>query len=213
MRPTLTALALLLMVVACGPIGGPGTPAVTASTVAVQSSDLPNGLTKCDLSGDINSYLTKIQTKDPSTYATIKSQWEAAKKDGATAAQVEFYTDSTAHCASLESSGSQIGTATYKLVVNFVFQFKDEASAVKGYTSDSIFGFSASSLRASQVPVKEGAATGLGPNSIVLTIAVSSQTFYVVVWQKKQFMVILGILNIDSATDKKVALAEDGRIH
>jgi hypothetical protein len=212
-RKALTAIVPLLMAVACGPIGGPGTPAVTASSVAVQPSDLPSGLHKCDLSGDITSYLTKIQTKDPSTYATIKSQWEAAQKDGATAAEVEFYTDSTAHCTSLESSGSQIGTATYKLVVNFVFQFKDEASAVKGYTTDSIFGFSAASLKASQVPVTEGTATGLGPNSIVLTIAVSSQTFYVAVWQKKQFMVILGILNIDTATDKKVALAEDARIH
>jgi hypothetical protein len=201
------------MAVACGPIGGPGTPAVTASSVAVQPSDLPSGLHKCDMSGDINSYLAKIQTKDPSTYAMVKTQWEAAQKDGATAAAVEFYTDSDAHCTSLESSGSQIGTATYKLVVNFVFQFKDEASAVKGYTTDSIFGFSASSLKALQMPVVEGAATGLGPNSIVLLIAVSSQTFYVAVWQKKQFMVILGILNIDTATDKKIALAEDARVH
>jgi hypothetical protein len=213
MRKALAAIVLLLMAAACGPIGGPGTPAVTASSVAVQSSDLPSGLHKCELSGGINSYLAKIQTKDPSTYATIKSQWEAAQKDGATAAEVEFYTDSTAHCTSLESSGSQIGTATYKLVVNFVFQFKDEASAVKGYTTDSIFGFSAPSLKAAQVPVTEGTATGLGPNSIVLKIAVSTQSFYVAVWQKKQFMVILGILNIDTATDKKVALAEDARIH
>jgi hypothetical protein len=167
---------------------------------------------RCDLSGDINTYLKKIQTKDPSTYSTIKSQWEAAQKDGATAADVEFYTDSTAHCASLESSGSQVGTATYKLAVNFVFQFKDQASAEKGYKSDSIFGFSATSLKSSQVPVTEGTATGLGPNSIVLTIAISNQTFYVAVWQNKQFMVILGVLNIDAATDKNVALAENKRI-
>jgi hypothetical protein len=52
----------------------------------------------------------------------------------------------------------------------------------------------------------------LGPNSIVLTIAITSQTFYVAVWQNKQFMVILGVLNIDAATDKNVAVAENKRI-
>jgi hypothetical protein len=32
------------------------------------------------------------------------------------------------------------------------------------------------------------------------------------VWQNKAFMVILAILNIDSATSKKVTLAENSRI-
>ena len=212
MRRVLVASVLLLMVGACGPVGGVGTSGPTAASVAVHTGDLPSGMQRCDLSGDINNYLKKIQTKDPSTYSTIKAQWEAAQKDGAAVADVEFYTDSTAHCASLESSGSQVGTATYKLAVNFVFQFKDQASAEKGYKSDSIFGFSASSLKSSQVPVVEGTATGLGANSIVLTIAITGQTFYVAVWQNKKFMVILGILNIDAATDKNVALAENKRI-
>jgi hypothetical protein len=213
MHRALAAVALLLIAGACGPIGSSGPPAPTASSVAVKSGDLPNGMQRCDLSGDIDSYLKKIQTKDPSTYKTTKDGWDAAQKDGATAAEVEFYTDSAAHCASVESNGSQVGTATYKLVVNFVFQFKDQASAEKGYKSDSILGFSAASLKSSQVPVVEGTATGLGVNSIVLTVAIGSQSFYVAVWQNKQFMIILAILNIDTATDKKVALAENGRIH
>lgn len=213
MPRVLIAAFALLVVGACGPFGSIGTPAATASSVAVQSSDLPSGMQRCDLSGNINDYLKKIQTKDPATYAQIKEQWATAQKDGATEADVEYYTDSAAHCKALESSGSQIGTATYKLVLNFAFKFKDQSSAEKGYSTDSIFGFSAASLKSSQVPVVEGTATGLGPNSIVLTIAISSQTFYVAVWQNKEFMIILGILNIDSAAEKKVALAENGRIH
>jgi hypothetical protein len=205
MRVPLTAIALLLVVGACGPIGGgSGTPAATASNVAVKLSDLPSG---------INSYLKKIQTSDPTTYASTKSHWESAQKGGATAADVEFYTDSTAHCANLSTNGTQIGSATYKLVVDFVFQFKDEATAVAGYNSDSIFGFSVATLKSSQLPVTEGAATGLGKNSIVLTLEIPPQTVYLSVWQNKQFMSILGIFNIDAATDKKVALAENGRIH
>ena len=213
MRASLTAVALLLAFGACGPVGGPGTPAPSASSVAVKVGDLPSGMHRCDLSGDINSYLKKIQTTDPTTYASTKSHWDSAQKGGATAADVEFYTDSTAHCSGLQSNGSQIGSATYKLMVNFVFQFKDEASAATGYSSESIFGFSVNQLKQSQVPVTEGTATGLGKNSIVLTLEIAPQSFYVGVWQDKQFMSILGIFNIDAATDKKIALAENGRIH
>ncbi len=75
MPRVLIAVFLLLVVGACGPFGSIGTPAATASTVAVQSSDLPNGMHRCDLSGNINDYLKKIQTKDPATYTTIKELW------------------------------------------------------------------------------------------------------------------------------------------
>ncbi len=214
MRASLTAIAVLLVAGACGPIGGgSGTPAATASNVAVKLSDLPSGMHRCDLSGDINSYLKKIQTSDPTTYSSTKTQWDAAKTGGATAAEAEFYTDSAANCKGLESNGAQIASATYKLAVNFVFQFKDEASAAAGYTSNSTFGFSVSKLKSSQLPVTEGAATGLGKNSIVLTFDIPPQSVYLSVWQTKQFLSILAFFNIDAATDKKIALAENGRIH
>jgi hypothetical protein len=214
MRVSLTAVALLLVIAACGPVGGgSGTSAPTASSVVLKLSDLPSGMYRCDISGDINSYLKKIQTSDPTTYASTKAHWDAAQKGGATAADVELYTDSSASCANLAKNGSQIGSAKYKLAVNFVFQFKDEATAVSGYSSDSIFGFSVSSLKSTQLPVTEGTATGLGKNSIVLSVPLADQFIYLVVWQNKQFMSILGIFNIDAATDKKIAQAVNGRIH
>ena len=52
-------------------------------------------------------------------------EWDAAKAQGATAAYAAFFSDSTAHRTSLESNSSDISSATsYKLVVNFVIQFK-----------------------------------------------------------------------------------------
>jgi len=200
------------MAAACGS-GSPISPSgPTAASVAVQPADLPTDMKKCDLSGDIDSFLNKSKTKDPNTYNSTKTEWDSAKQKGATAAYTAFYTDSTAHCASIESNSSDISSATYKLVVNFVIQFKDEASASKGYTSESIFGFSASSLKSGGAPVVEGTATGLTKNSIVLSISVANQSFYVAVWQNKTYMVILAILNIDAATCKKVAQAENARI-
>ncbi len=213
MRGPLAAAVALLMVIACGssPITAAQGPSV--ASVAVQAGDLPSGMHRCDLSGDITSFLNKIKTTSPSTYTTTKAEWDAAKKNGATAAEVVFFADSTANCKAVESDTSGVSSATYKLVVNFVFQFKDEASAAKGYTTESIFGFSQSTLKTGGAPVTEGTKTGLGANSITLAISISNQSFYIAVWQNKAFMVILAILNIDAAAGQKVAVAENGRIH
>jgi hypothetical protein len=205
-------LGALLMAVACGvgstsPSQGP-----TASSVAVQPGDLPTGMVKCDLSGDIDSFLAKEKTQDPATYKSTSDEWTSAKSNGATAAYTAFYADNANHCTAIKSNGAGIGTASYKLVVNFVIQFKDEASAAKGYTSESIFGFSTSQLKSGGVPVVEGTQTGLTANSLVLSASLSNQSFYVAVWQNKTFMVILAVLNVDSTASKKVATAENSRI-
>jgi hypothetical protein len=210
MTRSVTALLAVLTLAACG--SSPSNVA-TASSVAVQPGDLASGMHRCDVSGAIDTYLSNIQTKDPTTYAKTKAQWDAAKSHGATSAQVVFYTDSAANCANVAAKSSGISAATYKLVVNFAIQFKDEASAVTGYTNGSIFGIDRSTLKADNAPVKEGTATGLGANSIVLSTTIANQNFYIAVWQNKAFMVILGFINQDAATGQKVADAENKRIH
>jgi hypothetical protein len=212
MTRSLTALVALLMVAACG-ASPTSIPAPTASSVSVQPSDLPSGMHRCDLSGDINTYLNNLKTADPSTYASTSSQWAAAQKNGATTAQIVFYTDSVANCASVASKVSNINAAAYKVVVNFVVQFKDEASAATGYTNGKIFGIDQSTLKTGGAPVVEGTQTGLGANSIVLSATIANQAFYIAVWQNKAFMAILGIINVDTATGQKVAAAENKRIH
>jgi hypothetical protein len=127
---------------------------------------------------------------------------------------VVFYSDKTADCANIQnSSNGDLASATYPLVINFVIQFKDQTTAAKGYTTESIFGFSESTISSTGgTGVVKGAATGLTANSITLTIAIGNQSFYVAVWQNKTFMVILGVLNIDLAQSKKIATNENGRI-
>jgi hypothetical protein len=209
---SIAVTCLVLVAVACG--GGPATTTngPTASSVSVQPKDLPAGMVKCDLTGDIDSFINKEKNADPATYKSTSDEWASAKKNGATAAATAFYTDSATHCKSVGSSSSDVTTATFKLAVNFVVQFKDEASAAKGYTSESIFGFSASSLKSGGAPVVEGTKTGLTANSISLNASISSQSFYVAVWQNKAFMVILAVLNVDPAASKKVATSENARI-
>jgi len=167
---------------------------------------------RCSISGDIDTYIESLKTKDPPTYTSTKTEWTDAQSKGATAAQVVFYTDSEANCANVASTVANLSGAAYPLVVNFSVQFKDEASAASGYTNGQIFGIDRAMLKANGAPVVEGTKTGLGPNSIVLSTTILSQAFYIAVWQNKAFMVILGIINLDSATGQKVADAENKRI-
>jgi hypothetical protein len=206
------AVAVVALVSACAS----STAAVTGpGDVAVQSKDVPTKVSRCDGSGDIDSFLNTIKTKDPTSYDQTKTEWDDAKSHGATSAQVVFFADTKDHCATVQNSkNSDISTATYPLVINFVVQFKDEATAQDGYTNQSIFGFSQSSLSSGGgAGVVKGKDTGLTPNSISLTVAIGSQSFYFAVWQNKAFMVILGLLNLGLDDSKKLASTVNGRIH
>ena len=203
------ALAALVVVTACTQSSAAAT---GVADVAVQSGDLPKGVQKCSVSGDIDSFLNAVKSKDPNTYKSTKSEWDNAKSHGATAAEVVFYTDSKAHCDSITNSGNgDLASATYPIVINFVIKFKDQTSAEQGYTTESIFGFSESTISAA-AGVTKGTDTGLGNNSITLLIAIANQSFFVAVWQNKTFMVILAVINIDSAQAKKIASNENSRI-
>jgi len=202
---------VVVLIVACGP---GGSTALGPADVAVKSSDLPKGLVKCDGSGDMDVFLNAVKSKDPSTYTSTSKEWNDAKTHGATKAEVAFFADTQDHCSSIQNSGnSDLSLVTYPVVINFVIQFKDEDSAAKGYTTESIFGFSESTISGSGgAGVTKSTDTGLGKNSIALTIALGNQSFYVAVWQNKAFMIILGVLNIDLAQSKKIATNENARI-
>jgi len=210
MTRALLSLLAVLLVAACSSQPGTAT-APTAASVAVQPGDLPNTMHRCSISGDINTYIESLKTKDPATYTSTKNEWADAQSKGATATQVSFYTDSDANCTNVASTVANLSAAAYPLVVNFSIQFKDEASAANGYTNGQIFGIDSSILKANGAVV-EGTKTGLGANSIVLNTTILSQAFYIAVWQNKAFMVILGIINLDAATGQKVATAENSRI-
>ncbi len=211
-RAALAVVIAAVSAVACG--GSAAAPqGLTAANVAVQQGDLPSGLVKCDLTGDISNFIKQEQSPDPQTAKSTATSWSDLQKNGAKSAYVALYTDSRASCSDLKNSKSNPAAATYPLVVNFVVQFKDEKSAVAGYKSDSsAFGFSASTLRSGGNAVQEGAATGLGPNSITLSRPVGNQAFFAAVWQNRAFMVILVILNIEPAASKKAATDENTRI-
>jgi hypothetical protein len=210
MRGLLAATAVVLMAACAASSGGGGGPA----DVAVQSSDVPKGLQKCGNSGDMDFFLNASKTNDPATYQSTKTQWDDAKSRGAVAAQVVFYADSKDHCTAIEQSQNEVNAAIYPIVMSFVIQFKDEATAGKGYTTESIFSFSEATVcPAGQTGITTGPATGLGKNSCVLMLSIPPQHLFLAVWQNKAYMVVLAVLNIDITQAQKIASTENGRIH
>ena len=208
-KTVLAAVSVGLIAIACG--GSSSTPSgPTVATVSVQKSDLPSGMVKCPISGEIEDFIKAEQSPDPNTSKSISDYWTAAKTNGAKAAYAALYTDSDQRCAAIKDPSTDVGTATYKLVVNFVVEFKDEKTATDAYNNKSIFGFSRSQLRSA--PTIEGTKTGLTANSIVLSQSIANQSFYIAEWHNKTFMVILAVLNIDAESSKKVSTAENSRI-
>src|SRR2546430_3994526 len=137
-RAFIVVLIASLAVSGCGG-SSPLAQGPTPSSVAVQQTDLPSGMVKCDLTGDIDSFLNKEKTADPSTYQSTKTEWDDAKSKGASAAYTAFYTDSADHCAAIKTKGADIGSAPCKLGLHFVVQFKDDTRAAQGYTSGKPF--------------------------------------------------------------------------
>jgi len=196
----------------CGnPSRSPATTAgATALSVSVQPGDLPKDMRKCSVSGDIEAYLNRLKVMDPNGYPSSKSDWDSAQKQGATAGYMGFYTDSSAHCTDMNFNISPLTLAglKYGVVWSFVIQFKDEASASKGYTSESIFGFSPSTAKGGPGAIV-GTMSGLTANSVVLDDP--SDSLYIAYWQSKAFISFLMVVYMDSTTSKKAALAMNGR--
>jgi hypothetical protein len=197
----------------CGnPLSSPAANAsATALSVSVQPGDLPKDMRKCSVSGDIEAYLNRLRAMDPNGYSASRSDWDSAQKQGATAGYMAFYTDSTAHCKDMNFNISPLTLAglTYGVVWSFVIQFKHEASARKGYTNQSIFGFSPSTAKNGPGAIV-GTNSGLTANSVVLDDP--SDSLYLAYWQSQAFISFLMVVYMDSATGKKAALAMNGRI-
>ncbi len=202
----------LLFVAACGGGSAAQPQGPTVSSVSAQPGDVPSGLVKCDLSGDIDTVVAKEATPDPSTSQSFQKYWQEAKTKGAKAGYLAFYTSSSSNCSAIKSSATEIGTASYPFILNFVLQYKDEKTATDAYTNGTVFNFSAATLKQGGAPVIEGTNTGLSPNSVVLSASVGNQTFYIAEWQNKSFVVILAVLNVEVNASKKVATSENGRI-
>ena len=213
MRSRLLVATCVLVLAACG--GGTGAGASgppSAQTVAANDGDW-SGLQKCPESGSWDSYLNAEKTKAPDRYQTDKKSWDDLKAAGANDSYVAVYSAGTSHCG--EFGEANPGGTPGKVAYVYVVRFKDTSSAAASYKATSkdfnLTDADVSQLKAAGATVSQGSATGLGANSIEISIAVAGATFFVGYWQDKSFEVALVTLNQPSSADAAGKI--NGRIH
>lgn len=186
----LVVAASAAVLAACGGGGsGPSLPGTSgppsAQSVATGSSDF-SGLQKCPESGSYDSYLKAEQTADPTQYQTDKTSWDDLKKSGADDSYIVVYGETTSDCGQFAA-----GTPSGKVAYVYVIRFKDSASASASYKVTSkdfhLSDSDVANLKAAGATVASGDATGLGSNSLVLSIDIQGISVYVGFWQNKQF--------------------------
>lgn len=212
MRMRLLLATCMLVLAACGGgnglgLGGPP----SAQTVAANDGDW-SGLQKCPESGSWDSYLNAEKTKSPDQYQTDKKSWDDLKAAGANDSYVAVYSAGTSHCG--EFGVANVSGTPGKVAYVYVIRFKDASSAAASYKVTSkdfnLSDTSISQLKAAGANVTEGTATGLGPNSVEISIAVAGISFFIGYWQNQSFEVALVTLNQTSGSDAATKI--NGRI-
>jgi hypothetical protein len=209
----ITVVACVLLLAACGGSSGSGaaspSPQTSAQTVASNSGDFP-GLTKCPESGSWQSYLSAEQAKDPSQYTSDKTDWDNLKAAGANDSYIAVYADSSSHCGTFGAEPSG------KVVDIYAIRFKDVNGASANFkTNQKDFHLSDTDLQnitSAGGKVSQGAATGLGANSVAVELAIAGASFYIAFWQKNNFEVAMIAYNVPVSDGKSAAQKVNDRI-
>jgi len=205
-------LASVLLLAACGGSSGGGAAQqkTSAETVGSNSSDFAS-LQKCPESGTWDHYLTAEQTKNPSQYSTDKSDLDTLKTAGADDTYVAVYADTSAGCGNFGAD-----TPTGKIADVYAIRFKDASAAAANYKATlKDFHLSDSDLtniKAAGGTVAQGAASGLGDNSVLVSFSIAGSSFYVAFWQKNQFEVALISFNVPESDSKTATTNINGRM-
>lgn len=193
-----------------------GLPAV--QRVGVQTFDLPPGFRLCPYSGDFDAYLRNLKALHTGTDKEASDTWTGLRQAGAVAGYVVFYGGDAAACDNLRKfaderkSDKEKETITKhpRFAYSVVIQFPDEAAASAAFKADLLRQSELNSGPA--LNVVEGDATGLGPNSIVVTNQGSSQQVRRVAWQHKSFAVLFSTTDMALHSSESITTAMNLRI-
>jgi hypothetical protein len=206
--PVVVALVTILAgcQVASPPVAGPiasPTPHTPVAAAALQASDVSSDLHACPASGPIATYLTTIQTSNPTLAQRLSVQWQGLKKSGAQDAAITLFAADPAACTAELAS-----TANVRSAASIVVAFADEGQAERAWQAG-ILGFAPPAPGSSPPGVARGKGTGLGDSSWTYRNAPVSLAS----WRKSVFVAVLVATNLDDAAFKAAAAAVDARLN
>ena len=189
MKRTLAMIATALAVAACqGPQGAALSRPPTPQSVTLQPGDVPE-MQRCSTSGDVNSVLLSEKSAGSPSYDRNATEWEQWKRQGATDAYFAVYGTSRADCVAASDAGT--GAPRGGIMVGLVVLFKNATVAAANYRRDStLMGLGPQDIRFIELAggmTTFGAATGLGPASVIGSGRVAGTNYFVAMWQNKAF--------------------------
>jgi hypothetical protein len=172
--------------------------------VSLMASDLPDGLTLCPASGEIQGYLQHLQADGSPSYEVTATQWTTMKRLGATAGWVQSYAQNPMDCA------ARLGERQGPSAISFTIRFKDSTSALTGF-SGGFLGLKPES--ALQVP---GLVHGL-PTQLTADAWTYDQTdqlppIFVAFWADHQFDLFLVAERLPAGTAQHAAADMNERV-
>ena len=206
--PLVVALVALLAgcQVASTPVAAPvvsPTPHTPVANAALQASDVPADLTPCPASGAIATYLTTINTSNPTLAQTLSAQWQALKKSGAQDAAISLFAADPAAC-----NAELAATGTARSAASVVVSFGDEGQADRAWQAG-ILGFAPPAPGASPPGVTRGKGTGLGDSAWTYHNAPVSLAS----WRKSVFVALVVVTILDGTAFRAATAAVDARLN
>ena len=206
--PPVVALVALLAgcQVASTPVAAPivsPTPHTPVANAALQASDVPADLKPCPASGPIATYLTAINTSNPTLAQKLTAQWQALKKSGAQDAAITLFAADPAAC------GAELAaTGTARSAASVVVIFGDEGQADRAWQAG-ILSFAPPAPGERPPGVTRGKDTGLGT---------SAWTYYnapvsLASWRKSVFAALVVVSSLDDTAFKGATAAVDARLN
>lgn len=193
--------ATVLMLANCGP-GSTGSASgvalgpPSAKSVAHDPSDFPR-LRTCPESGSADHYLTAEQSANPDQYAADKPEFDGWRSAGASDIYVVVYANAASGCG-VTTPHTADGLLAHILAI----EFKDASTAASSFMAQQLQFQQKGSGTTAFGSVQQGSATGLGENSVVVSLDLVITTYFAL-WQNKAFEIWLfayGLTESQAAT-------------
>jgi len=199
------------------PVAGASSTASSSALakIAVQEGDLPKGFRKCSFSGDFLVHNEKLKANRQDAYQSNLILWKRLQAQGATQAYVAYWGDTPEACNNVVSDEQGMaphmaGQTHPSLAWSLVVAFTSPETAASAYKAD-IFEQSALKTR-TDFEVKDGEASGLGPNAISAIQPKAAIPVEDAIWQNHAMMVRFGSENLTITQSEGVTEAVNGRI-
>ena len=172
--------------------------------MSLVANDLPDGLTLCPVTGQIDSYLQHLQADGSPSYEVTAGQWTTMKRAGATTGWVQSYAQTPGDCA------ARLGERKGQSAISFVIRFKNRTSALTGFAGGFL------GLRPEQRMTIPGLVYG-SPTQLTADSWTYDQTdqlppVFVAFWANRQFDLFLLTERLPAATAQRAAADMNERV-